>query len=833
MISTINRQVFDFNCASEIMAQRVQNEIAYYVVPKLNSIIEELIKQKTDEDEYIKIDRLEVDFGDIYISEFSSEKKLSCVADKLNDILKVVRNNNAVQEIDRIEKNQFEIVQSFLLYGDVPWWADKVGIINFDKILQHSIEVNLKEVQAFFNLHKNNKIVAQRLDRVFKTSIQTVLNSVSVKEENYDSLDIYQIEKNQFEIVQSFLLYGDIPWWADKTGSINFDKILQDSIEVNLKEVQAFFNLHKNNKIVAQRLETVFNTSIQTVLKTLNAVHDNNEHIFIPVQQLVDFSSFSEKKQSLINQILEETGEITINDFISNLQNPAAIFTEAMFSELLHTLQVILSANKKLWYSQSIIVKTALLKLLLHVNRKSAERGLLELLKESDAMLDMLLNLIASPAIANTQSEHNVRLSDNLEIILSKHIAALAGEDRHAQSVLTKIYQQLKLRDSAEDDILMIVQEEADPSVSINQDDKGSFNGAFEGVQENGELVELISGHPNFFTYRLLTIIQRLGDKMFYPYQIKQQKNVPETVGNSKFSEIINSLSLSDMQILHELVDKNKYKKSEEKEVIRKILQQLPAKVLQIAWFLLSISQKEMQDFLDQNHITVVGEEYFTDHVIREKTNDLSNNDKINGEISISEMEKNNVELSNKDKLDVGADLIATLLHNAEGERKVLIENAGLCLLSPYLPSLWKNLAYTENNSFKNHLDACKAVALIEYMATGLIDQPEYRLQFNKLLCGFSVHDLPAENINPTENETAEADSLLEAVISNWKAIKSTSINGFRGSFLQRKGILTEKENHWLLQIERKDYDILLNSLPWGYSTIKFPWMNKHIQVEW
>ena len=78
-----------------------------------------------------------------------------------------------------------------------------------------------------------------------------------------------------------------------------------------------------------------------------------------------------------------------------------------------------------------------------------------------------------------------------------------------------------------------------------------------------------------------------------------------------------------------------------------------------------------------------------------------------------------------------------------------------------------------------------------------------------------------------------ECHSLLESVIAHWKALKNTSLTGFRESFLQRKGTLFENGPSWTLQVERKPYDLLLNSIPWGFNMIKLPWMKKMIQVEW
>jgi hypothetical protein len=35
------------------------------------------------------------------------------------------------------------------------------------------------------------------------------------------------------------------------------------------------------------------------------------------------------------------------------------------------------------------------------------------------------------------------------------------------------------------------------------------------------------------------------------------------------------------------------------------------------------------------------------------------------------------------------------------------------------------------------------------------------------------------------------------------------------------------------LSVEAKAFDMLLEQLPWSYSTIKFPWMARPIYTEW
>ena len=106
-------------------------------------------------------------------------------------------------------------------------------------------------------------------------------------------------------------------------------------------------------------------------------------------------------------------------------------------------------------------------------------------------------------------------------------------------------------------------------------------------------------------------------------------------------------------------------------------------------------------------------------------------------------------------------------------------------------------------------------------------------LPLNKLLCGWSLDKPVDRTVKFTARETDQADQLLQAVIEHWAALKRTSVDGLRASFLQRDGLLSETENHWLLQVGLMGHDILLERLPWGISMIKLSWMKKMLRVDW
>jgi hypothetical protein len=171
--------------------------------------------------------------------------------------------------------------------------------------------------------------------------------------------------------------------------------------------------------------------------------------------------------------------------------------------------------------------------------------------------------------------------------------------------------------------------------------------------------------------------------------------------------------------------------------------------------------------------------------------------------------------------------------YNQDITKRTIIGNAGLCILAPYLPVFFDHLGLIHNGKFKTKASAYRALYILQYLVNGKQKNYEYHLQLNKLLCGLNINEpIPAyKRLSKWERD--EAEDLLASVLQHWKALKSTTINGLRTSFLERKAILTEQDNSWTVQVEKKSFDLLMDSIPWSFNLVKFSWMSKMLKVEW
>jgi len=166
-------------------------------------------------------------------------------------------------------------------------------------------------------------------------------------------------------------------------------------------------------------------------------------------------------------------------------------------------------------------------------------------------------------------------------------------------------------------------------------------------------------------------------------------------------------------------------------------------------------------------------------------------------------------------------------------EQSYYINNAGLIILSPYLPRYFKLLDLMEGDSFKDETARHRAVHLLQFLASGEMESPEHMLVFNKILCGIPVSDSLPGGISVSAEEEEVSTQMLTAIIQNWGKLGDTSIEGFRGSFLLRHGRFQELSDYWQLEVEPKAFDVLMDFLPWNISMVKLSWIEKSIQTKW
>jgi hypothetical protein len=164
-------------------------------------------------------------------------------------------------------------------------------------------------------------------------------------------------------------------------------------------------------------------------------------------------------------------------------------------------------------------------------------------------------------------------------------------------------------------------------------------------------------------------------------------------------------------------------------------------------------------------------------------------------------------------------------------ENSLFVSNAGLVLLQPFLPQLFSTLKITDEER-KLLLQPAKACTILSFLA-GDEEPDEIKYPLYKVLCGLPPHAFVPVQKEMTKAERKECDSLLQSVIEHWTVLKQVSTASLQQTFFQRNGKLSFSNDRWLLQVEQKTEDVLLQFLPWSYSIIRYPWMHKPLFTEW
>lgn len=163
----------------------------------------------------------------------------------------------------------------------------------------------------------------------------------------------------------------------------------------------------------------------------------------------------------------------------------------------------------------------------------------------------------------------------------------------------------------------------------------------------------------------------------------------------------------------------------------------------------------------------------------------------------------------------------------------ISVKNAGLGIVNSYIAILFERLGLTKDRKFINAESQLQAAHYLQYIVTGQEHTEESFLPLNKILCGVPLVQPIMEGISISAGNKQLIEGLIKAIIGHWQAIGNSSVDGFRGNWLVRDGLLTEREERWELTVDKRPYDLLIHKSTFSFSIIKHPWMDKPLHVNW
>ena len=168
--------------------------------------------------------------------------------------------------------------------------------------------------------------------------------------------------------------------------------------------------------------------------------------------------------------------------------------------------------------------------------------------------------------------------------------------------------------------------------------------------------------------------------------------------------------------------------------------------------------------------------------------------------------------------------------------KHIPISNAGLVILFPFLPMLFMrlNMLSQDRRGFNSNESKVRAIFILQHlMASEDREYDEKDLFLNRLLINYPSNEPLPKRVELNQDELNTIDSLLETAKTNWSKMRNTSIRALQESFLNRAGFIEKTEWECTLTVEERAYDILLDSIPWSYKLVRFPWMESILKVNW
>ena len=167
--------------------------------------------------------------------------------------------------------------------------------------------------------------------------------------------------------------------------------------------------------------------------------------------------------------------------------------------------------------------------------------------------------------------------------------------------------------------------------------------------------------------------------------------------------------------------------------------------------------------------------------------------------------------------------------------KHIPISNAGLVILFPFLPMLFMrlNMLSQDRRDFNSNESKVRAIFILQHLMASEDREYEKDLFLNRLLINYPFNEPLPKRMELNQDELNTIDSLLEAAKTNWEKMRNTSMRGFQEAFLRRAGFIEKTEREWVLTVEERAFDILLDSIPWSYKLVRLPWMENILKVNW
>ena len=255
----IQRQVWKIECSSkeeyQIICQYLQEELT----GEIGELLEKTLSHFFPPDQYVEIDQLHIDLGDISFDELEYEligRFQSGLKKALEETI-FQKKNIIIRE--GISENTWKAFEYFLLHGYAPWWvplAEKGILINkYDSLIQKFPQL----IARFFRYEGKKEAVRKRL--IYQLGDPAVRNTIRILEPSHAPyLETY---------ADDLLLYHRHRPLVNITESNMVSIIWEIILTYLLAERGSTFNTFSFARSSLKQLASRYNISFRGLLKTM------------------------------------------------------------------------------------------------------------------------------------------------------------------------------------------------------------------------------------------------------------------------------------------------------------------------------------------------------------------------------------------------------------------------------------------------------------------------------------------------------------------------------------------------------------------------------------
>ena len=160
----------------------------------------------------------------------------------------------------------------------------------------------------------------------------------------------------------------------------------------------------------------------------------------------------------------------------------------------------------------------------------------------------------------------------------------------------------------------------------------------------------------------------------------------------------------------------------------------------------------------------------------------------------------------------------------------------GLMMIAPYYATLFKRLQLMEGQQFLSESHQITAYQVLLYITEmdAEILPTEVQDLIPRIITGIAPESELFLEKPLTEETKTEAKRFLTAIKMQWPLMANVSLRGFIESFLLRGGLAWKADDgSWYIEVEGMGSDIIMQTIPWGYATMKFPWTSYLVYTIW